>query len=71
MPGTELIDRLGINPLNKRDGGERERFEFAMASTLPFLDAYLKEERSALAAMLQDKSKATEKGIKIEIERLD
>lgn len=71
MPGTELIDRLGINPLNKRDSGERERFEFAMASTLPFLDAYLKEERSALAAMLQDKSKAIEKGIKIEIERLD
>lgn len=68
MPGAELVDRLGVNPLDKRGGGERERFEFAMASTLPFLDAYLKEEKGALAAMLQDRGRAEENGIKIEIE---
>lgn len=47
LPGGNLRNILGLPRLNQKSD-DMERFKFAMSATVPFLDAYLKADQSAL-----------------------
>ena len=66
MPGSQLMNVLGISPLEKHSD-ERERFEFAMAATLPFLNAYLKGSQTDLESLQTASEKSYGNQIKVKM----
>ena len=47
MPGSQVMDLLGVTPIGV-PSDRAERFKFAMSFTVPFLNAYLKDNQKDL-----------------------
>ncbi len=66
MPGSQLMNILGVSPLDKHSD-ERERFEFAMGATLPFLNAYLKGSKDDLETIRKPSEKTYDSKIHVKL----
>ncbi len=67
--GTDLMKSLGLQSLFRNESGAKGKFNFVMSLTLPFLDAYLRGDKSSLDQLSRQESCSFEDSIVARIER--
>ena len=69
LPGKELLGLLGITPLDRR-ANSTERFKFAMSTTLPFLNTFLKDSEEDRKILESSTEKHFDDDIVVKVVRL-
>ncbi|MBX9669909.1 MAG: hypothetical protein K2X93_19965 [Candidatus Obscuribacterales bacterium] len=67
--GTDLLKSLGLQSLLRNESGAKGKFNFVMSLTLPFLDAYLRGDKSSLEELSGQESRCFGDSIVARIER--
>lgn len=70
MPGSQLMHLLGVSPIGV-PSDRTERFNFAMSITVPFLNAYLKDNQKDLEYLRAGDQKTYSDDVTVKLSPLD